>query len=50
VIPVIIRVNGTTQKSLRICMNNVTGKHEIKELKKKSALSDAAPRLRTVLM
>jgi hypothetical protein len=34
VIPVIIRANGTIQKSYRKYMNNITGKHEIKELEK----------------
>lgn len=33
-IAVIIRANGTIQKSFRKYMNNITGKHEINELKK----------------
>ena len=36
VIPVIIGVTGTISKSLRQYLNNILGKHKIKELKKKS--------------
>jgi hypothetical protein len=49
VIPVIIRANGTIQKSFRKYLNNITRRHEIREMKK-SAIQDAAHRLRTVLM
>jgi len=36
VIPVIIGATGTSSKSLRQYLSNIRGKHEIKELKKKS--------------
>jgi hypothetical protein len=35
VIPVIRGATGTISKSLRQYLNNITGKHEIKEIKKK---------------
>jgi len=35
VIPVIEVAIGTISKSLRPCMSNVAGKHEVKELQKK---------------
>jgi len=31
-IPVIIWASGTTSKSLRKCLSNILGKHEIKKL------------------
>ena len=35
VIPVIIVATGTISKSLRQCLSNIPGKHEIEKLKKK---------------
>jgi len=50
VIPVIIiRAAGTISKSLRQYLNNITGKHEIKELQK-TAILRTAHKLREVLM
>jgi len=46
VIPV---TTGTISKSLRQCLNNVPGKHEIKELNKTATLGTAHI-LRKVLM
>ena len=37
VIPVIIRANGTISKSFRKYVSNITGKHEVKELKKNNS-------------
>ena len=34
-IPVIIGATGTISKSLRQYLNNIPGKHEVKEIKKK---------------
>jgi hypothetical protein len=39
VIPVIIEVTGTISKSLRQYLNNIPGKHEIKELQKIKSLT-----------
>jgi len=41
VIPVIIEVTGTISKSLRQYLNNIAGKHEIKELQKTAILGTA---------
>jgi len=41
VIPVIIGVTGTISKSLRQYLNNIPGKHEIKEIKKTAILGTA---------
>ena len=41
VVPVIIRVAGTISKSLRQYLNNITGKHEIKELQRRAILGTA---------
>jgi hypothetical protein len=41
VIPVIIGVTGTISKSLRQYLNNILGKHKIKELKKKAIVGIA---------
>jgi len=41
VIPVIIVVTGTISKSLRQYLNNIPGKHEIKELQKTAILGTA---------
>jgi hypothetical protein len=49
VIPVIIGENGTISKSLGQYLNNILGKHEIKELPKISVFG-TAHRLREVLM
>ena len=49
VIPVIAGATGTISKSLRRYLNNVPGKHEIKELQKTDILSTAHI-LRKVLM
>ena len=51
VVPVIIGATGTISKSLRKHLNNIPGKHEIKELqKKKTAIVVTAHILRKVLM
>ena len=47
-IPVIIGVNGTIFKSLRHCLKNIPGRHEMKELQK-TAILDTAHVLHTVL-
>ena len=47
--PVVIGVTGTISKSLRQDQNNIPGKHEIKELKKKTAILGTAHTLRRVL-
>jgi hypothetical protein len=49
VVPVIIGVNTTISKSLRQYLSNITGKHDIKELKK-TAILGTAHTLREVLM
>jgi hypothetical protein len=49
VMPVIVGVTGTIINSLRQCLNNMPGKHEIKELRKTSILGTANT-LRKVLM
>ena len=49
-IPVIIRATGTVWKSPRQYLSNIPGKHEIKEMKKKTSLLDNALILRKVLM
>jgi hypothetical protein len=41
VIPVVIWVTGTISKSLRQYLNNIPGKHEIKELQKTAILGIA---------
>ena len=49
VIPVIIRATRTISKSFRKYVSNITGKHEVKELKKTAIL--CTPHiLRKVLM
>jgi hypothetical protein len=48
-IPVIIGATGTISKSLRQYLNNIPGKHEIKELQK-TAVFGTAHILRKVLM
>ena len=50
VIPVTIGVTGTISKSLRQYLSNIPGKHEIKELQKKTAILGTAHILRKVLM
>ena len=50
VIPVIIGATGTISKSLRQYLSNIPGKHEIKELQKKTAILGTAHILRKVLM
>jgi hypothetical protein len=47
--PVTIRATGTISKTLRQYLNNIPGKHEIKELQK-TAILDTAHKLREVLM
>jgi len=42
VIPVIMEVTGTISKSLRQYLSNIPGKHEIKELQKKTAVLGTA--------
>ena len=49
VIPVIIGATGTISKSFRKYVNNIPGKHEVKELQK-TAILDTAHILRKVLM
>jgi hypothetical protein len=49
VIPEIIGATGTISKSLRQYLSNITGKHEIKEMQKKSHLGTAHI-IRKVLM
>jgi len=49
VIQVIIRTTGTISKSFRKYVNNIPGKHEIKELQK-TAILGTAHILRKVLM
>jgi hypothetical protein len=49
VIPVMIRATGTISKSFRKYLNNVPGKHEIKELQK-TAILGTAHIFRKVLM
>jgi hypothetical protein len=41
VIPVILGATGNISKTLRQYMNNVPGKHEVKELQKTAVLSTA---------
>jgi len=41
VISVIIRAAGTISKTFRIYMSNIPGKHEVKELQKKTILDTA---------
>ena len=41
VITVIIGVTGTISKSLRKCVNNIPGNHEVKELQKTAILGTA---------
>jgi len=48
VIPVIIGATGTISKSFRKYVNNIPGKHEVKELQK-TAILDTAHILRKVL-
>ena len=50
VISVIIRATGTISKSLRQYLRNIPGKHEIKELQKKTAILCIAHKVREVLM
>jgi hypothetical protein len=49
VMPVIIGANGTISKSFRKYLNNLPGKHEVKELQK-TAILGTAHILRKVLM
>jgi hypothetical protein len=49
VIPVIIGATGTISKSFRKYVNNIPGKHEVKELHK-TAILGTAHTLRKVLM
>jgi enolase len=49
VIPVIIGANGTISKQFRKYLSNISGKHEIKKLKK-TAILGTAHTLRKVLM
>ena len=49
VIPVIIGATGTVSKSFRKHVNNIQGKHEVKELQK-TAILGTAHILRKVLM
>jgi len=49
VTPVITGATGTISKSLRQYLNNIPGKHEIKELQK-TAILGTAHKLRKVLM
>jgi hypothetical protein len=49
VIAVIIGETGTISKSLRQCLSNIQGKHEIKELQK-TAILGTSHILREVLM
>ena len=49
VIPVIIGTTGSISKPFRKYMNNIPGKHEVKELKK-TAILGTAHILRKVLM
>jgi len=49
VIPVIIGATGTVSKSFRKYVNNIPGKHEVKELQK-TAILGTAHILRKVLM
>jgi len=49
VIPVIRGATGTISKSFRKYMNNITGKHEVKELQK-TAILGTAHIVRKVLM
>jgi len=48
-IPVIIGATGTISKSFRKYMNNIPGKHEVKELQK-AVMLGTAHILRKVLM
>jgi len=50
VIPVIIGVTGTVSKFFRQYLSNIPGKHEIKELQKKTAILGTAHKLREVLV
>jgi len=49
VIPVIIGVTGTVAKSLRQYLNNILGKHEIKDMQKETAIFGTAHKLWEVL-
>ena len=49
VTPVIIGATGTISKSFRKCLNNITGKYDIKELQK-TAILGTVHVLREVLM
>jgi len=49
VIPVIIGATGTISKSFRKYVNNIPGKHEVKELQK-TAILGTAHILRKILM
>jgi len=40
-IPIIIGANGTISKSLRQYLSNITGMHEMKELRKTATLGTA---------
>jgi hypothetical protein len=48
VIPVIIGATGTISKTSRKYLSNITGKHEIKDLQKKTAILGTAHILRKV--
>ena len=50
VIPVIIGATGTISKSLSQYLKNIPGKHEIKEMQKKTTILGTALILRIVLM
>ena len=49
VIPVIIEATGTTSKSFRKYVSNITGNHEVKELQK-TAILGTVHMIRKVLM
>jgi hypothetical protein len=49
VIAAIIRATGTISKSLKQCLSNIQGKHEIKELQK-TAILGTSHILREVLV
>jgi len=49
VIPVIIGATGTISKSFRKYVSNITGKHEVKEIRK-TAILGTAHILRKVLL
>jgi len=50
VIPAVTGANGTFSNTLRQYLSNTPGKHEIKEIQKKTAILGTAHKLRNVLM